>query len=272
MPHAYVDLTTLKARLSVSDTTDDAVLRGCIEAASVALDNGYNRRFQPYQATRYYTAETPLLLPVNDLLSVTSLKTLTSNSSGSRVYGNTWAATDYDLEPYDAPDDREPYTQIWTNPSGSYTFPSDRRGVEIIGTWGYGLDVVAASTAAEAMDATETGYDVTSGAAFAVGQTIRADDEQMYITGIATNTLTVERGVNGTTAATHETGITLYRYRYPSPVSEAAVILAARLFRRKDAPFGVLGSPEFGLERIAADDPDVKRMMRPYARFALAAV
>lgn len=270
MAYAFVSLNDLKTRLGITDTTDDATLRTCIEAASRSLETTYNQRFQPYTATRYLTADRSGVVRVDGLLSVTSIKTLTQNSAGTRTYGNTWATTDYDLAPYDAAYDREPYTRIEVNPAGLYTFPTDARGVEVVGVWGYYLDTIVATTAAEAMDTSETGYDVTSGAAFETLQTVLSDSEQMYITSISSNTLTVERAVNGTTAASHLTAISLYTYRYPEPVVEACVILAARLFRRKDAPFGVVGSPEFGLERIAASDPDVKRLMRPYERWIMA--
>jgi len=55
----------------------------------------------------------------------------------------------------------------------------------------------------EALDASETGVDVDDGSVFKVGQTIQVDSEQMYISGKSTNTLTVTRGYNGSTAATH---------------------------------------------------------------------
>ena len=44
---------------------------------------------------------------------------------------------------------------------------------------------------------------VTSAAELSIHDTILVEDEQMHITAIATHTLTVERGYNGTTAATH---------------------------------------------------------------------
>lgn len=270
MPVAFVSLADMKERLAITDTTDDATLRSCIEAASRSLEVAYNQRFQPHTATRYLTADRSGRVIVDGLLSVTSLKTLTQNSSGTRTYGNTWATTDYDLMPYNAAADREPYTRIEMNPAGTYTFPTDARGVEVVGVWGYHLDTTLITTAAEAMDTSETGYDVTSGASFKALQTILADSEQMYVTGSNANTLTVERAVNGTTSASHNTAISLYAYRYPEPVVEATVILATRLFRRKDAPFGVIGSPEFGLSDIAAHDPDVQRLMRPYERWIMA--
>jgi parallel beta-helix repeat protein len=59
------------------------------------------------------------------------------------------------------------------------------------------------SLAAEALDDAETGFDVDNGAEFTPGQTIRVDSEDMYISSIASNTLIVIRGHNGTTAAAH---------------------------------------------------------------------
>lgn len=56
---------------------------------------------------------------------------------------------------------------------------------------------------AEALDDSETPVDVDYGAAFSVNDTIRIDSEEMTITNISSNTLTVVRGLNGTTAATH---------------------------------------------------------------------
>lgn len=53
---------------------------------------------------------------------------------------------------------------------------------------------------------------VTNGAAFAVGETILLDSERMLIVDIAGNSLTVKRGWDGSTLATHS-GSTIYGYR-----------------------------------------------------------
>jgi len=59
------------------------------------------------------------------------------------------------------------------------------------------------SDTAEAVDGSETAIDVDNGAHFAVNQVIAIDDEFMLITSISSNTLTVVRGYQDTTAATH---------------------------------------------------------------------
>ena len=55
----------------------------------------------------------------------------------------------------------------------------------------------------EGLDASETEIDVDSGAHFDVNQVIQIDNEFMLITSIATDTLTVVRGYQDTTAASH---------------------------------------------------------------------
>lgn len=54
----------------------------------------------------------------------------------------------------------------------------------------------------------------------------------------------------------------------PDQVEQAALVQATRLFRRKDAPFGVAGSPEVGseLRLLARLDPDVALLVAPLRR------
>ena len=66
----------------------------------------------------------------------------------------------------------------------------------------------------EALDASETDVDVDEGAQFTVGDIIKIDSEMMKITAINTNTLTVTRAYNGTTAATHDNDSEIYTLNY----------------------------------------------------------
>lgn len=65
-----------------------------------------------------------------------------------------------------------------------------------------------ATTAAEAMDSSETGLDVASGHGdyFKAGDVVKQDSELMYVSSVSTDTLTVIRGFAGTTAASHSNG------------------------------------------------------------------
>ena len=72
-------------------------------------------------------------------------------------------------------------------------------------------DGTTANLLAEALDSSETGVDVDDGSVFAVNDTIRIDSEEMLITSISSNTLTVTRGQNGTSAATHSDNASITR-------------------------------------------------------------
>lgn len=52
----------------------------------------------------------------------------------------------------------------------------------------------------------------------------------------------------------------------PSPIRQATLLQASRLFVRKNSPYGIAGSPDMGseLRLLAKLDPDVEVLVRPY--------
>jgi len=66
------------------------------------------------------------------------------------------------------------------------------------------------TTLAEALDNSETGIDVLDASNLYAGQRILIDAEEMLISSISSNTLTVARGANSTSAVTHLTGERIY--------------------------------------------------------------
>lgn len=56
---------------------------------------------------------------------------------------------------------------------------------------------------------------------------------------------------------------------YPQGINTACLILAVRYFKRRDAAFGVLGTPELGFQRITAKDPEVRSLLNPFRRVSL---
>lgn len=49
----------------------------------------------------------------------------------------------------------------------------------------------------------------------------------------------------------------------PSVVTQACLLQAGRLYRRKDSPEGMAGSPDWGLVRVPNMDPDVRALLAP---------
>lgn len=55
----------------------------------------------------------------------------------------------------------------------------------------------------------------------------------------------------------------------PAEIKQASLILAARLWKRKDSPEGVLGFAEYGM-RLGNQDKDVRALVLPFRREAFA--
>ena len=142
--NGYCTLADLRAHLgyATADSVDDVLLEQAINDASRFIDRYTERRFFTTSAdeTRYVTANDFYELRGLDIVSLTTLAT---DSDGDRVYETTWAATDYDLTPYNAALDGEPYTGICIPLTGRYTFPWTSRGVKLIGKFGYAAIVPA---------------------------------------------------------------------------------------------------------------------------------
>jgi len=119
-----------------SDSADDAVIEAIIDGVSRVIDDQTCRRFwkDSTDVTRYFTARAADLLEVPDLVSVTSLAT----DDGLRTYATTWAVTDYDLMPFNAAADNQPYRRIAITPNGLNVFPANRqKGVKLVGKFGW---------------------------------------------------------------------------------------------------------------------------------------
>ena len=270
--NCYSTLTRIKSRLDITSTTYDTDLLMLLNAASRAIDNYTMRFFYVLSATsttpRYYDGSaSPWFIP-DDILAITTLKT---DEDGDATFENSYTATtDYHLYPLNS------YPKTWAkiNSNGSYGgFAAGAvRGIELIGTLGYGdgSDATPYTTSGATVTvATTTGTSVTAsdGTAFAVGQTILAGTEQMYISAISSNTLTCTRGVNGTTAAIQDVA-TAYIYNYPDTIVEATLIQAMRWWKRKESAFAdVIGSTEVGqLIMYKGLDPDIKLIIQDYIK------
>lgn len=139
--NGYCTVQQVKAHYDPSGaggTLDDSIIEDKITAASRILDEECRTRFYTPTAdeTRYYTAkESGELWPDDDIISITTLAT---DDDEDRVYETTWATTDYDLMPFNAALDAEPYTHIATTPNGRYSFPVGvNKGIKIVGKFGY---------------------------------------------------------------------------------------------------------------------------------------
>lgn len=149
--NGYTSLATLKARLNIPQTSqsEDSALEAHINTASRWIDDYTGRRFYASTETRYYEPVSATMLLVNDLLTVTTLKT---DDNADRTYETTWTAgRDYWLTPANAVADGQPYTQISVDAhNGLYMFPTGYRSVEIVGSFGYSANTARPASVEDA--------------------------------------------------------------------------------------------------------------------------
>ena len=272
MTNWYVSRDEVKRHLKILDTREDATLDDIIAGVSRQIDRHCGRSFFARSGTRTFTAQstTRVLLPNDDLLAVTTLKT---DEDADLSYATTWLTADYVLLPSNALQESppQPYWDIRVAPSGAELFPTTLLGVQIVGSWGYYqvLRRAASLLSAAISSTTATTCTVDNAGDFETGQTLKIDSEQVFISNIDNDTLTIERGVNGTTAATHLDNAAIDIYTYPV-VSDACRLQCQQEYWAKDARGGVIGSSEMGPIRLAALHPLAMRLLRDFVRQGLA--
>lgn len=135
--NGYCTLAEIKARLDITDTKDDASLESVVGAASRWIDSRTGKRFYTVTETRTYTTYLDWLVEIDDLVSLTSLKT---DPAGDGTYTYVWAAADYRLYPYNAVVNGQPYTAIEVAQGGAYRFSTCfalRPRIQVAGSFGY---------------------------------------------------------------------------------------------------------------------------------------
>jgi len=134
--NGYTTGSAVKTALGIVDAASDTELDLVIESVSRMIDDYAGRFF--YSAgtvTSYYVADDYLTLPVDDLVSVSSLAT---DDDADGTYETTWSATDFSLTPYNAAQTGRPYTLIEATTYGSRTFPvAVTKGVRVTGVRGW---------------------------------------------------------------------------------------------------------------------------------------
>jgi len=277
MPNAYGDLTTLKsaAFLNTPDDGRDERLLGMLETASRWIDGYCDRHFFTTQGERRFDGTGRVTLAVADLVSAAEVQ-VREGSNGRWIGWNSGDWLAYPLNAAPTEPGGRPYTRIVAT-AGGRRFPLSRGGVIIAGAWGYGdvredtgLQVSSAGVAAEGTEITVAAPGGEPAVSLSAGHTVRIGDEQMYVAAVSddgqgTITLAVQRGVNGTTMATHAAGSGVSVYRYPSAVTEACLQQAAAWWRERfSAPFQ---SPDGdGREDTGNVSPAVRTLLKPYRR------
>lgn len=268
---SYEDLKTY-LKIATTETGDDELLEELCRSASEMWDASTGRHFAPWRETRYYdyndergdylrfsarqrqayfTEPWASILKVDeDLLEVNTLQTANGDT--------TIASGDYYLK-CGATYNRTPYDRIELKVDGDttvFTFSGTyQKANSVDGIWGYHDDWATAWADSKdavadvgGINASVTSITVSDADGadqygntprFKVGQLLKIGSEYLYLVAknTTTNVLTVVRGVNGTTAATHDAAATIYVYQPMRDIWHAVRRLAAWLYGQKDSPY-----------------------------------
>ncbi len=252
-------LTYLGSNFSTSNT-NATMIDQAIDAASRAIDDECGRVFYPHIETNQYNVPSGRKLDLWDDL----LELLTLTNGDAAVI----PSTDYILEPYN----HYPKNTILLLSSSVYGFaPSatngDEAAISALGIYGchrrYTTAWQTGSTLSAGITDSATSATATSGTSFANGQIVRIDNELIRVTNVSTNTLTIERGWNGSTAVAHDSADLIRIWRPESIIIQCTKIQAARLYRRFETIYGTTGGGEMGVQPVVIPglDPDVKQML-----------
>ena len=244
--NAYVTPADFKAWLATrglvgsvgTDATDDTVIEDLLESASRYVDGETGCTFFPRVETRYFDVpdsesyDPRLLYLDDDLLEVITLK----NGDGTTI-----PSTEYDLWVKNI----APYLGIRLKDTSTYLWVSDTTGnykfvISVLGWWGNRKQysqrgwLSGGTLGAAITDATTLAFTMSSGHSLVAGQVIKIDSEIYNIAIVSTNTITpVKRGDNGSTAATHTNGTTVYVWQPMDEVRTAVLQTVGNVYANR---------------------------------------
>jgi hypothetical protein len=247
--YTIATLYQLQQHLGLDSGVDDDRLLFALQAASVHIERLAGRQFCPKVATIDHSLDPRRrneLLLSDDLLELDYLST---ND------GATYSLDDVLL----VPGNDEPSAVIYLTGGNAFTWDDTSvLAASVTGTWGWHYDWsnawcdsadVVKNASLGASDTTITVADSQAADAesqsprFQVGQLLQIEDEYLRVLAITVNagaddTLTVQRAVNGTTAAAHAQNTIIYSYQPVTNVVGLCLRWAAWLYREPDMPQG----------------------------------
>jgi hypothetical protein len=287
MPNIYATPTEIKAAApditQAATTKYDALILRLCNTVSRQMDQITGREFYPELDTKTLTPEVEDAgLRIPDLLSLTSagystdginytaissayiVPNVEGDRNGERSYTHLRLLYNAPVWGWPAIEDGAQVTGVW-----AYHDSRDDAW-ELAGTLSSGC--LASATALKIADVTINdtwGY----GTAFHAGRILKIDSEFYELTGItnstgAQDTLTVKPARNGTTAAAHSSGASIYIWRPCDLVKQAVIIEVIKLLERGLQGFAnARSTPEMG-QPIWEKKIDVQtlKMLEPLMR------
>jgi len=274
----YATLADARNALKANTTTDDAVLQSYIRTVTARLHRLMGERFEPYWESRSFVMDVQRINSYERTYRVDgyllALSGLTVNSDVLTL------TTDFTAWPPST----TPFNEIqladtsagWYSVSDSDNWPFT---LAVSGAWGIHQDYArawqAVDTLAALINATQATLTVTDADGvgyegetprFSPGNLIAIDSEWLRVTAVntTTNTLTVRRGENGTTAAAHGGASTVSSFYWEPDVRGVVARQAALMYSRRGA-FEQVNVLQEGVYTYPPDLlPELRSVMQQY--------
>lgn len=245
----YCTLAEVKAELKATTTTDDSDVRRSMRQVSARIDAlmGTPRRpfFAPYTEQRKF----PIISTrIDSFYNVYWLRQHILSVSAVTRGSDTLTAN---VELYSNNSSVAQGLHLTSTGISWYSDETLPQFIQVTGVWGWHEDYtnayahvddlaadVATTTATSITVADADGADLDGFTPrFSPGNLIQVGSELMEVTAVntSTNILTVKRGVNGTTAATHTTGDDVNVYQVDERVKRIAARQTGLLYARRGA-------------------------------------
>ena len=246
-----------------------------LAAVSREMDNQLGRHFYTKTETRYFMGQGSFLDPSDsrvlwlgdDIVSASSVKVDTDDDG---TYELTLTASDYRLGPDNGAykcqlvlDRNSENLSYWVNRS---------RYLEVVGIWGYSQEAESVTTLGAAVSTTtETTFTLSDSSTIDRGDTLLVGSEQVYVSAKSGDDVTVTRGLNGTTAATHDSGDAVSRRLFPRDLRLAVIEETTRIWREQATGYaGTFVSAEGGGFNFRGTYPHIKALIDPYRKRVIA--
>jgi hypothetical protein len=246
--YTYATLEQAKTEFDATNEANDAFTLGVLRQLTARFEAECNQVFAPVIKTRYYDARGDHSIDYGKKRLFLRYPLLEANAVTDGNDTALVADTDYRLYPRDT----VAYAlQGLSAYGGWHQYTGDWvEAISVAGIWGYHEDYANAwvasgdALAANVSDTTGTTLTVadvdavnplTGYARFSPGMLIRIDDEYMTVLSVDSdaNTLTVQRGANGSTAATHDEEAAISVWQAMHQIQRVVARSAAFLVKRR---------------------------------------
>jgi hypothetical protein len=229
----YKAYSVARGQAASTDATDDIVIVDLLEQASRYLDEKTARQYYPTIETRVYDVPSSRELRLRaDLLSVISL----TNGDGTAIASDQYVLESANNTPYWKLKLRSYATDYWLPDTAN----GIEQAVELNGWFGYRERFAqrawqsVGTLGAAITDTTTLAFTMATGHTVVPNQILKVDSEIYNVSVVATDTITpVVRGDNGSTAATHSNGATVYKWVSEENARGAVLEIAHSAYQRR---------------------------------------